>query len=96
MLNVQLSYKPPISWRTLFWSGVRPGKFSCLKKSRELVVSGGGFYKGITFQGRQQKRSFSCGIPVILEKKRSVTGAYYNAPIKRNSQHRQMFRRSKY
>ena len=50
MLNVHLSYKPPISWRILFWSEGRSRQFSWLKSFRSLVVPGGGWRKGIIIQ----------------------------------------------
>ena len=48
MLNLHLSYKPPSSWRILFWSGGYPRQFIYLKPFRALVVSGGGCCKEIT------------------------------------------------
>ena len=42
MLNVHLSYKPPISCRILFHSGGCPRQFSHLKTFRALVVPSGG------------------------------------------------------
>ena len=52
ILNVHLSYKPPSSWRVLFWSGGLPGQFSRLKKLRTLVVPDGGCRKGVIIQWR--------------------------------------------
>ena len=51
MLNVQLSYKHPSSWRILFRYWGRTKQFSCLKKFRALVVPGRGCRKGIILQG---------------------------------------------
>ena len=51
MFNVNLSYKPPNSWRILFRYGLRPRKFSRLKNFRALVVPDGGCGKGIILQG---------------------------------------------
>ena len=61
MLNVHLSYKPLVSWRMLFWYGVRPSHFSLLENFKAWVVPGGGFRKRIIVQGMQLKRRFSCG-----------------------------------
>ena len=77
MLNFNLSYKPPSSWRILFWSGIHTRKFSCLKNFRVLVVPGGGCHKGIIIQGRQLKRRFSCGMPVRPDKKRGCNRSIY-------------------
>ena len=60
-----------------FRSGGYPRKFSCQKNFRALVVTGGGCHKEIIIQGRQIKRRFSCGRPVIPEKKRRCNGRVY-------------------
>ena len=70
MFNVDLSYKPPSSWRMLSWSGGLPRQFTRLKRFRDLVIPGGGCRKGVILQGRQLKCRFSCGSSVTLEKKR--------------------------
>ena len=75
MFNVHLSYKPPSYGRILFRLERRPGKFSCIKKFRDLVVSGRFFCKGKIIQGRQLKRRISCGRPVMPEKKRGCNGS---------------------
>ena len=69
MLNVNLSYNPTSSWRILFRYGGYPRQFSRLKKFRALVVPGGGCRKGIILQGGQIERRFSCGSPVMPDKK---------------------------
>ena len=51
MLNIHLIYKPPRSWRILFWCGVRPRHLVHLNISRELVVPGRGCHKGIIIHG---------------------------------------------
>ena len=76
MLNVHLNYKPPSSWRILFLSGGYPRQFSRLKKFRALVVPGGVFHKGTIIPERQLNRRFSCGRPVMTEKKRGCTGSF--------------------
>ena len=92
MLNVHLIYRPPSSWRILFWYGGYPRQFSHLKKIRSLVVPGGGCRKGVFIQGSHLKRRFSCGISVIPEKKRDVTGVSIHAPRQRNIRYMYMFR----
>ena len=51
MLKVHLIYNPPSSRRILFWSGVYPMQFSCLKRFGVLVVPAGGCRKGVIIQG---------------------------------------------
>ena len=75
MLNVHLSYKPPSSYRILFRYGGRPRQFSYLKIFRSLVVPIGRCHKGVIMQWRLMKRRFSCGRPVMLEKKRGCSGS---------------------
>ena len=77
MLNVHLSYKPPGSWRILFWSGGYPRKFSLVKKFRAFVVLDGGCRKEITLHEMQLNRRFSCGRPVMPDKKRVYNGNVY-------------------
>ena len=74
MLNVHLSYKPPSSWREMFRSRRRPMQFRRLKRFRSLVFTSGGFHKGVLIQGRQIKRSFYCGKPVMFGNKRLCNG----------------------
>ena len=77
MFNVHLNYKPPSSWRVLYWSKGIPRQFTRLKRFRYLVVPGGGCCKGIILQGRQLKCRFSCGGTITLEKKRECKGIVY-------------------
>ena len=70
ILNVQLSYKPPSSCR------VWPRQFILLKKFMALVVPGRGFRKGVILRGRQLNCRFSCGSPVMPEKKRGCNGRF--------------------
>ena len=49
-MNVNLSYRPPISWRLLIWYGGCPRQFSLMDKFRALVVPVGGYRKGIILQ----------------------------------------------
>ena len=77
MLNVNLSYNPTSYWRMMFRSGGLPRKFICLKKFRDLVVPSGGCRKGIIVQGRQIKRRFPCGNPVMPKNKRVCNGRIY-------------------
>ena len=75
MLNVHLRYKPPRSWRILFWSRGPPRQFSLLKNFRSLVVPGGGCRKGIILQWRHIKRRLSSGRPVVPENKSGCNGS---------------------
>ena len=70
MLKVHLSYKHTIYWRLMFWYGGRTRQFSRLEIIRALVVPGRGCHEEVITQGRQVKRRFSCGRPLILDKKR--------------------------
>ena len=79
------SYKPPNSWRILFWSGGCPSQFSNMKHFRALVFPVGVCHKRIILQG-------SClpsDLPVIgqscLRIKVDLTGASLHAPRHRNS-----------
>ena len=63
MLNVNLSYKPPSSWRILSRPGGCPRQFSCQKLFRSLTDPGGAYRKGVILQGR---RLFS-GLPVLFK-----------------------------
>ena len=95
-MNVLLSYKPPSSWRILFWSGGCPSNFIHLKKFRSLVVPNGGCREGIIIQGRH----LPSYLPVIgyscLRIKRYADGVSVHAPIQRNISYTQVFRRSIY
>ena len=75
MYNVHLSYNPPISWRIMFWSVGIPQAVQLFEKFRALVVPGGGCRKGIIIQWRQLKIRFSCGRPVMHDKKRGCNGS---------------------
>ena len=75
MLDLWLRYKPPSSWRILFRSGGYPRKFSPLKMFRALVVPSRGYHKGIIIHWGKLKRRFSCGRPVMNEKKRGCNGS---------------------
>ena len=92
----ELSYKPTSSWRIFSWSGLYSMQFSILKTFRSVVSPGGCCHKGVVLQGRQLKRRFSCGSPLVLDKKRGITGASVHAPIHRNSTYLHTFRRSIY
>ena len=76
-MNMNPSYQAPSPLRVMFWSGGFPRQFSCLKKFKSLVVPGGGCCKGIIIHGRQLKHRFSCGRPVMSEKKRGCNGSVY-------------------
>ena len=85
MLNVHLSYKSPSSWRILFCLGRYPRQFSCLKKFRDLVFSGGGFHKGIIIQLVMTPTGVLPNVQSLLRRKGDVTGASVHAPIQSNS-----------
>ena len=74
-MNVHLNYKTISSWRILFQSGGRPRQFSRPECFRALVIPGGVFSKGTILQGRQIKRRFSCGRPVMPDNKRGYNGS---------------------
>ena len=75
MFNVHLIYKPPSYWRIPFQSGESPRQFSRLKIFRALVVPDGGLCKGVIIHGDQIKLRFSCGRPVVVEKKSGFNGS---------------------
>ena len=74
---MHLSYKPPSSWKRLFWSEGGHRQFINLKNFRSLVVPCGVFHKGIILQGGQLKRRFYCGNPVMPEDKRVCNRSVY-------------------
>ena len=69
MLNLHLSYKPPSSWRILFCPGWFPKQFIRLNFSGPWWSPAGAAVRGYIIQGRQLKRRFSCGRPIMPEKK---------------------------
>ena len=92
MLNVQLSYKPPSSWRALLRSGGRPRQFSRLKKFRDLMVPGGGCHKGVIPQGILTPTGVIPNGQSCLRRNGGVTGASVHTPIQRNSTYIQTVR----
>ena len=96
MLNVHLSYKPPSSWRKLFWSGGRPKQFIFPKKIRSLVVPRGRCRKGMIIQGIQLNRRLSCGRWSCLRRKWYIREEYVHVPRKRNSPYIKMARWTTY
>ena len=92
MLNVHLIYKPSVYWRILFWSGVYPRKFSCLKNFRSMVVAGRGCHKGIILQGIMTPTGVLPNGKSSLRRKRNVTGASVYVPRYRNSTYVHMSR----
>ena len=77
---VHLGYKPPSSWRILFWSGGRPRKFSSLKKFRSLVVPSGGCRKEIIIQGIMTPTGVLPNGQSCLRRKRDITGESVHSP----------------
>ena len=75
MFNIHLSYKPPSSWRILFRSGGSPRKFSRLKMWSSLLVTSGGYHKGLIIQGGQIMHRFPCVRTVIIDKKRGCNSS---------------------
>ena len=77
MLTAHLSYKPPIYWRILFWSGWWPRKFISMKCFRALVFPSRGCRNGVIIQGRHLNRRFYCGRSVMIKKKRGCNRSVY-------------------
>ena len=88
MLNPHQSYKPPSSWSIMFWSGIYPRQFICMKKFRSLVIPGGGCRKGIIIQRIIIPKGVLPNGQLRLIKKGDITGAYVHATIQRNSLYR--------
>ena len=96
MLNIYLSYMPTSSWRVLFWSGVYPRQFSCLKKFRYLVFPGEDCRKKIIIQIIMTPMGFLPNVQSCLRRKVDVMGAYVHETRQINSTHVHTVRRSIY
>ena len=94
MLNVNLTYKPPISWRILFRSWGYPMQFSCLKFFRALVVPGRDRCKRIILQEIMTPIGVLPNVQSCLRRKWYLTGDSTHAPIHRNSTYAQTVGRS--
>ena len=96
MLNVNIIYKPPSSWREILWSRLCPRQFSHLKKFRTLVVLIGVCRKGVILQGiMAPTRVIQNGQSCSIIKGYVVVESFYT-PIHRNSLYGNPVRRSIY
>ena len=93
MLNVNLNYKPPSSWKILFWSGGCPRQFSRLKIFRALTDPGGVCFKGTIIQERQMPSGLPAICKSLFRRKGDVIGESDHVLIQRNIPYRQMVRR---
>ena len=84
MLNVQLIYKPPSSWRILFQSGRRPRQSSLMKSFRTLVVPGRRCRRGIIIQVILTPMGVRTNGQSKLIIKGGVTELSLHAPIQSN------------
>ena len=91
MLNAHLPYKPPSSYRIIFWYGGCPRQFSHLEKFSALVNPRGVCHKEIILQGMQLTSGFPLIVQSFLIRKGDLTGSPDHAPIQNNSLYRQPF-----
>ena len=96
MLNVNLSYKPPSSWRILFHYGGRSSHFSCLITFKSLVISVGGFRTDIILQVILTPKQVLPNGQLWLKIKGGVMGYFVHAPIYMNIPYWQTVIRSIY
>ena len=83
-MNVNLSYKPPSSWRIIFLSGGYSSQFSCLKQFSALMVPSGGCNMEIIIQVIMTPMGVLPNGQSFLRIKLDLTVLSVHAPRQRN------------